>query len=249
MDASVTFGLLSKFEKEFSNIPQGNLLLNASTSNKFSTLSLSYERLREINTYSFTTVLDDWKCTDQRHSGRCWIFGGLTIIRPVAIKKFGIKNFELSPNYLYFYDKLEKANYFLEDMINHLNNPIDPQSLSFIYEDLMSDGGQFSFFVNLIEKYGLVPLSFMPETPNSDKTKVLKLHLREFLFQGAKELKQLQSKNINELREIKGKVLQQVYTALCYHLGTPPKMIYWPPTRDFILSNILVMWWDLKLSF
>lgn len=108
--------------------------------------------------------------TNQKSSGRCWIFAGLNVLREIVGKRCGIESFELSQNYVAFWDKYEKANYFYESILDTADRDIDDRTVQFILSNGIQDGGQWDMLVNLIKKYGLVPKDAMPETHHSSAT-------------------------------------------------------------------------------
>ncbi|MCK4303059.1 MAG: aminopeptidase, partial [Candidatus Eisenbacteria sp.] len=108
--------------------------------------------------------------TNQKGSGRCWMFAGFNTLRPQVIKRFGLKSFEFSECYLQFWDKLEKANKFLQEMIDYADQPLDDRRVEIIIDSPLGDGGWWTYFVDLVQKYGVVPKETMPETYNSSAT-------------------------------------------------------------------------------
>ncbi len=128
---------------------------------------------REIVTksdFTFSHVLDDWSVTNQKSSGRCWMFAGLNLFRVGAMKKMNLKNFEFSQNYTFFWDKLERANYFLERIIELVDRPVDDRHVAWLLSRPLDDGGQWNMFVNIVKKHGLVPQAVMPETESSSSS-------------------------------------------------------------------------------
>src|SRR5690349_9209667 len=119
---------------------------------------------------NFSIRLDDWTPTDQKSSGRCWLFAAANLLRVPVMKKLRLKNFEFSQSWLMFWDKLEKANYFLEAMIDTAEKDIDDRTVVTILGNCVNDGGQWNMFVNIARKYGMVPKSVMPETLSSSAT-------------------------------------------------------------------------------
>ena len=104
------------------------------------------------------------KVTNQKASGRCWGFAGLNLMRLSLVSKYNLKDFEFSQNYFMFFDKLEKANYFLENILKTMDESFDSRLMMYLLSNPIQDGGQWDRFVNLIEKYGVVPQSVMPES-------------------------------------------------------------------------------------
>ena len=113
--------------------------------------------------FSFSTKLDDWKVTNQKRSGRCWLFAALNLFRVGAMKKMNLAEFEFSQNYMFFWDKFERANYFYEAIISTSDRPIDDRAVCFLLDRPLDDGGQWNMFMNLVRKHGVVPQACMPD--------------------------------------------------------------------------------------
>src|SRR5262249_15260048 len=139
--------------------------------------------------HALSTVLDDWKVTNQETSGRCWLFAGLNLLRVGAMRKMGLKEFEFSQNYAMFWDKIERANYFLEAVIETAGRDIDDRTVAQLMETAAEDGGQWNMFVALIRKHGLVPKTAMPETQSSSHPAKMNAVLRNVLHQGARSVR------------------------------------------------------------
>jgi bleomycin hydrolase len=114
MDGSVTADVLELLRKDFGSNPSYRLMQNAVTKTSLDDVAIDREIINGTD-HSFSTMLDDWKVTNQEHSGRCWLFAGLNLLRVGAMTKMGLKEFEFSQNHTMFWDKFERANYFLDD--------------------------------------------------------------------------------------------------------------------------------------
>ena len=170
-------------------------------------------------------MLDDWPVTNQARSGRCWMFAGLNLCRADTRNVLNVKEFEFSQNYLMFWDKLERANFVLEAIIETADRPADDRTVAFLLRSPISDGGQRDMFPALVGKHGVVPKTAMPETESSRMNAILDYQMR----QGAKQIRDAYSmeSGLDELRRIKGQVLKVIYDMLCIHLGTPPTEVDW----------------------
>lgn len=177
----------------------------------------------------FTHVLNRVPVTNQARSGRCWLFAGLNVLRPVVIKKYKLDNFEFSFNYLFFYDKLEKANLFLESMIKLAKKPVTDREVSFLLKTPCGDGGQWNMVVDLAKKYGLVPLYVMPETEQSHNTRYMNRVISRLLRKGAGTIRDAVAagKTGHEVEKTKLNILRQVYRVLALSLGVPPTRFVW----------------------
>jgi bleomycin hydrolase len=179
--------------------------------------------------HTFSTQLDEWTVTNQKRSGRCWLFAGLNLFRVGAMKKLGLKSFEFSQSYLMFWDKFERANYFLEAIVETSDRDVDDRTVAFLLSQPCEDGGQWNMFVNLINKHGLVPKSFMPETESSSNSGRMNSILKRKLREGAKTLRDTRAAgaSLTQLREQKDEILAVIYRILSIHLGTPPERFTW----------------------
>ncbi len=174
---------------------------------------------------SVSHLLDDWKVTNQKRSGRCWLFAGLNLLRVGAAKKMNLTDFEFSQNHTMFWDKLERANYFLEAIIETADRDADDRTVSCLFETVIDDGGQWNMFAAIVAKHGLVPKSAMPETESSSNSGRMNVALRAVLREGAKILRGLDGDQ--QRRERKRDILAVVHRVLSIHLGTPPESLFW----------------------
>jgi bleomycin hydrolase len=179
--------------------------------------------------FSFSNVLDDWKVTSQKATGRCWMFAGLNLLRAGAMKKMNLKEFEFSQNYTFFWDKLERANYFLERIIQTADRPVDDRHVAWLLSRPLDDGGQWNMFVNIVKKHGLVPKAAMPETESSSSSGKMNGMLLHRLRAGAKAIRNIAASGgkLKAQRESKDETLDAVHRILSIHLGTPPDSFDW----------------------
>jgi bleomycin hydrolase len=232
---------LELFRKDFSASPAYRLAQNAVTRVTVDDVAINREIINTTE-HSFSTLLDDWKVTNQQRSGRCWLFAGLNLLRVGAMQKMGLKDFEFSQNYAMFWDKIERANYFLEAVIETADRDIDDRTVAFLLDAAAEDGGQWNMFVAIVRKHGLVPKAFMPETQSSSDTGRMNSALRRLLRQGAKSVRTACARGAEAARAEKADVLRVIYRALCIHLGTPPDQIDWQWTdkdREFHRDGVL----------
>lgn len=177
------------------------------------------------NSLDFDIDLTQGKRTDQERSGRCWMFASLNTMRFRTIKKYNLKTFEFSQAYPLFFDKLEKSNWFLGNIIDTLDEPLEGRLLSFLLRDPIGDGGQWDMFRSLVKKYGVVPKEAMPETANSRNTRDMDKYLTRYLRGCARQLREAHASGItSELMEKMRKVMMdEVWRLLATCLGTPPQ--------------------------
>ncbi len=140
------------------------------------------------------------------------------------MKSLKVDQFEFSQTYLQFYDKLEKANWFLETMIATSDEPTDGRLISFLLQDPIQDGGQWDMFTDLVRKYGVVPKTAMPDAESSGESAPMNGVLRAKLREYAAELRRRRAAGeaAGELRRRKDEMLATVYRMLAIHLGRPP---------------------------
>jgi len=232
---------LEMFRKDFSASPAYRLAQNAVTRVTVDDVAINREIINTTE-HTFSTLLDDWKVTNQQRSGRCWLFAGLNLLRVGAMQKMGLKDFEFSQNYAMFWDKIERANYFLEAVIETADRDIDDRTVAFLLDAAAEDGGQWNMFVAIVRKHGLVPKAFMPETQSSSDTGRMNSALRSLLRQGAKSVRAARARGAEAARAEKAEVLRVIYRVLCIHLGTPPDHIDWQWTdkdRKFHRDGVL----------
>ena len=197
MKKNVTTADIKKFKASFDDDPKNLLALNAVTQNGIADVALSRKEVDRIN-FTFSNVIDSPKAANQENSGRCWLFSGLSLLSLEAMKTLNLKTFEFSEIYQMFWDKLEKANYFLENIIGTRNEPLDSRIVFALLADPLPDGGQWNMFVNLVEKYGVVPKSLMPETISSRNSDAMNTLLVSKLREYAKGLRDMHDSGSSE---------------------------------------------------
>lgn len=219
----ITPDMLDLFQSDFNADPQRRVLKNAVVKNGIQAVVLNQESLTR-NPFTFSHEIETGKITSQKKSGRCWLFAGLNLMRQQVAVDLNIKDFELSQTYLMFWDKLEKANYFLENIIETLDEPKDSRVLMWLLKDPVQDGGQWDMFANLVMKYGALPKSFMPETYHSQQSIIMNRLLTRKLRGDASLLRRLhhEGAKTGTLREQKVQMLNEFYRMLVYFLGQPP---------------------------
>jgi bleomycin hydrolase len=256
MDGTLAAAELDQLRKDFTANPGYRLAQNAVTRVTVDDVAINREIVSSID-HSLSTTLDDWKVTNQERSGRCWLFAGLNLLRVGVMRKTGLKDFEFSQNYAMFWDKLERANYFLEAVIETAGRDLDDRTVAFLLETVAGDGGQWNMFAALVEKHGLVPKGYMPETQSSSNTARMNSILRYQLRQGARTVRAAATDGPDAARAAKAEILPVIYRILCIHLGTPPERFDWQWTdkdkqfhRDGVLTpqEFAAQYVDLPVS-
>lgn len=164
--------------------------------------------------------------TNQKSSGRCWLFAATNVLRLEIMKKFNLKEFQFSQNYLFFFDKLEKCNFFLNqfaDEIDNDGNDIDSRLIQFLLTDPTGDGGQFDMFINIVEKYGLVPHSLYPDTYSSTASRTLNFLLKTKLREFAEQLKTAKSQG-EKVKPLIEEMQAEIHRLMVIFLGKPPSI-------------------------
>ena len=215
--------MLSRISQSYTGSAEQRAVKNALASNSIATLAVNADNLAMCDTH-FSHRVKTKGITDQKSSGRCWLFTGLNVLRAKMIEKYDLPSMEFSQNYNSFYDQLEKANLFLQGIIDTRNLPLDDRKVDWLLHNPIGDGGQFTGVSNLIMKYGVVPKAAMPETFQSNNTSqmatILKLKLREW----ALELRELKPEKAMQRKE---EMLSEVYRILVECLGVPPTEFEW----------------------
>jgi len=203
-------------------------LINAITNNKINDLALDRSSINDFD-HEFKYKVSVSGITDQQSSGRCWMFTSMNVMRPKIMEKLNLSSFEFSTNYLYFWDIFEKSNLFLENIIETSNVDIYDREVTLLFTDPISDGGVWSSFVNLAEKYGVVPKDAMPETYQSENTSQLNNLVNRKLREIGLDLRTLkQNKEKDEvIQKAKIEGLKEIYRILALNLGVPPTEFTW----------------------
>ncbi len=219
---------IAALQTAFTAHPGYRLAQNAVTRNGVDDIALDNRVVFNAD-HTFSITLDDWGVTDQKQTGRCWMFAGLNLLRFSARQVLGVKEFEFSQNYVMFWDKLERANYFFEAIIATAERDVDDRTVAFLLDGPASDGGQWNMFISLVRKHGLVPKALMPETNSSSNSRRMNAVLRSKLREGARRLRGMcaEAASNETLRSVKDEYLESVYRILSIHLGTPPQRFAW----------------------
>lgn len=229
MDKSISLEIIKTFQKESNSESNLKLSRNAATHNEITDLAMDWDVYRRIDHTFSDQIIGEMKITNQKSSGRCWGYAGLNLFRIYLGRKHDLRNFEFSQTYFMFWDKLEKSNYFFNSIIKTANKPWDSRLMMHLLDSPIQDGGQWDMWVNLINKYGVVPKSEMPETFQSGKSMRMNRMITRKLREFAKDLRDSIKNKITEenLFELKTTMLSTVYKMLVIHLGNPPDSFNW----------------------
>ena len=240
-EGGISAEMLAEISKGYEGDADDRAIRNALAGSSIATLSVNADNAAMIDTH-FSDRVKTKGITDQQSSGRCWLFTGLNVLRAKMIDKYDLPGMEFSQNYLFFYDQLEKANLFLQGVIDTKDLPFEDRKVDWLFSNPLSDGGQFTGVSNLIVKYGLVPSDAMPETYQSNNTSnmatLLKLKLREDgldlrkayadgrakIGKGPKKDVEKGLKTLDaQLQKMKVEQLSEIYRMLALCLGEPVK--------------------------
>ncbi len=215
--------MLADFSRKFNEETSNQITKYAISRVGIQEASFNSEVLRKHN-FVYSEQIEHGKICNQKQSGRCWMFAALNAARIEVMKKLNLETFEFSQNYCFFWDKLEKSNYFLENILETLDEETDSRLLKHLLAAPIQDGGQWDMFVGILEKYGAVPKSAMPETFHSSASADMCTAITTLLRKDASIIRRKYRENasIDELRKLKEDMLYEIYQILCKCLGEPP---------------------------
>lgn len=224
MQPMITAKQLEKFHEDFSANKAYAVTMRAVVSAGVNKSAVNYESCRK-DRHEYSIQLKQGEITNQKQSGRCWMFAALNTMRFQVMKNLNLETFELSQSYPLFYDKLEKSNYFLESILETLEEPTDGRLIAYLLSAPLNDGGQWDMFCSLVEKYGVVPKDAMPESVSSSATREMTGWMTMKLREYACTLREAyrEGASMEELRERKDEMMSTVYRMLCICLGESPR--------------------------
>ncbi|MBR5811613.1 MAG: aminopeptidase, partial [Alistipes sp.] len=215
--------MMGRIRQGYTASAEQKAIKNALASNSIATLAINAENLTMCDTH-FSHQVKTVGITNQKSSGRCWLFTGLNVLRAKMIDKYDLPEMEFSQNYCSFYDLLEKSNLFLQAIIDTRELALDDRKVEWLIRNPIGDGGQFTGVSNIIMKYGVAPKSAMPETFQSENTgqmaNILRLKLREYALE-------LRAMKPAEAAKRKVEMLTEIYRILVECLGVPPTEFEW----------------------
>jgi len=222
---------LERFRREFEHDLTNTLAMNAVTSVGAHNAALDSSKANRVSHHFLNTLKPPGiRATNQASSGRCWMFAGLNLYRYLMIRGLGLERFEYSETYLFFYDKLERANCTIQYFIDNPEARAGDREVDIMLSDYYGDGGYWNFFVNLVDKYGLVPKDCMEETFQSGWTDDMNVILKGHIISCVNAIiKTNRSKRPNKttIRRFKEQTMDRVYGCLVKFLGQPPTTFDW----------------------
>lgn len=219
----ITPDMLSQIKQSYQGTSSDKALRNAIGNNDIRKLALNQENLKGMDTH-FSVKVNSRGITNQKSSGRCWLFTGLNVMRAKTLARYGFPSFEFSEIYPFFWDQLEKSNLFLQGIIDTGKKPINDKTVEWLFQHPLSDGGTFTGVADIVSKYGLVPKEAMPETNSSENTSrmanLISLKLKEYGLQLRDKI--AQGATPSALEKEKTSMLGTIYRMLVLNLGVPP---------------------------
>ena len=220
---SITPEMLAKIQKEQKLTAADNALANAIAANAIDDLAKNRKAAHQLDTH-FSIETPEQSITNQKSSGRCWMFSGMNVLRADFARRTDSLRVDFSQAYLFFYDQLEKANLFLQGVVNTAKKPIDDPQVQFYFKSPINDGGTFCGVADLTEKYGLVPKQVMPESFSSDNTSKMASLLKSRLREDGLTLRKMvaEGKKNADIEKAKTGMLATIYRMLALTIGEPP---------------------------
>ena len=223
-EGGISAQMLQTIEKQNAPTASDRALRNALAANAIDLLAKNRQNAGGLDTY-FSVETKKQSITDQKSSGRCWMFSGLNVLRSNFAKRTDSLTVELSQDYLFFWDQLEKANLMLQGVIDTGKKPIDDQRVQFFFHHPLNDGGTFCGVADLAEKYGLVPAAVQPETYSAENTSKMSSIIKSKLREQGLELRKMvaDGKKAKDIQQRKTEMLGEIYHMLVITLGEPVK--------------------------
>ena len=223
-NGGISAEMLQQIEKQNPPTASDRALRNALAANAIDLLAKNRQHAGALDTY-FSVETKSQSITDQKSSGRCWMFSGLNVLRSNFAKRTDSLTVTFSQDYLFFWDQLEKANLMLQGVIDTGSKPIDDPRVQFFFHYPLNDGGTFCGVADLAEKYGLVPAEVQPETYSADNTSKMSSIIKSKLREQGLELRKMlaDGKKQKDIQQRKTQMLSEIYHMLVITLGEPVK--------------------------
>lgn len=224
---------LENWQSKLLEDPKNRLALSAlSAANPRDVLTSRAAKIADQHVFNVRVPFEGAPITNQRSSGRCWLFAATNVFRVALMRKHGLDRFELSQAWLFFWDKLEKANYFLEQVVDTAGLDLDSRLVQTLVQAPLSDGGQWDMVFNLVSKYGLVPQVLYPDSFNAMNSGVINSIIFTKLREDALILRRMLSSpsaTASSIAGAKARMMKEIHAILTLTLGPPPA-----PTEEFV---------------
>lgn len=224
----ITAEMLRDMERDYASQPSVRALRNAMAGNDIDKLTLNADNANGFDTH-FSNRVPSKGITNQKQSGRCWLFTGLNVLRSQMMREHDLPELKLSQSYNFFYDQLEKANLFLQGVVDYADLPMDDKMVDWLFQNPLSDGGQYTGLSDNILKYGVVPAEVMGESFNTNNTVKLNRLISLKLREDGLELRKMKAEKKSEkvIQQRKQEMLSEVYRMLAIAMGEPPHEFTW----------------------
>lgn len=224
MSTSITPEQTAAWAEQYNNCKRYRVARRALAKNAMSDVMFIREKANQMR-HKFSLNLETLPVTNQKQSGRCWLFAATNILRERIAKELNLEQFELSQAYLAFYDKFERANYFFERILETASLPADDRTVTFILQTGVHDGGQWGMFANIVNKWGVVPRDVFDDTYQAGCTRDMNAYLNRALKAGAAKLRAMVKNGADDaaLQAAKQEMMGRIYAYLCACYGEPPK--------------------------
>lgn len=226
-NGALTDEMLARFEADFRSRPENQVMVNAVTRTSVQEVALNRSVINSLSMIFSNEVDYVGPITDQMRAGTCWLFAELNWLKWFAARKMNVEKFEFSENYVIYWNKLERSNLFLEKIIALRDQSWEERNLYHLLDNPAPDGGEWHLMADIIDKYGLIPKSAMPDTFNREKSGLLNQMLNYQLRTGAAQIWELHraGKSEEALRAKKHEILKVIHRIVTIMLGEPPKKI------------------------
>lgn len=224
----ITPEMYGKIKSAYEGTASDRAIYNAISNNAINSLAVNTDSKRSLDDH-FSHRVPSKGITNQKSSGRCWLFTGLNVLRAQMMAEHNLPELKLSQNYNFFFDQLEKSNLFLQGVIDYADQPMDSKMNEWLFQHPLSDGGQFTGIADIITKYGVVPAEVMPETNSADNTSTMRQLISLKLREDGLELRKMaaEKRPAADIEARKTEMLGEIYRMLALNLGEPPAQFEW----------------------
>ncbi|KAG7837829.1 hypothetical protein KL942_004241 [Ogataea angusta] len=226
--SEISLNSIAQWTDSFEKDPVSKLAASVFQHGNIEELLINRSReIADVHVFNTKVQQEGAPVTDQKASGRCWLFASTNMLRLKLMAKLNLKECQLSPSYLFFYDKLEKANYFLDQICDTYKEDVSSRLVQFFLTDPIGDGGQFTMMTQIVDKYGIVPNAVYPDSYNTTASRVMNKLLLAKLREYAQVLREKLAAG-KSVEDDKAKMIAEVYRLQCIFLGVPPA-----PDKEF----------------